>query len=180
MVLPFLLCCCSKKNLSFSGIIIWTISDEINYDLLTSTTYFDLISKYPDSIIFDFKDCVYFNIEDHTLKFKNNNWEMEYLKKYIKGYESGKGNIYFSIVLDNKIYTNGLCRIFNISESFYPLDTSGTLYLLYCKETKLFKLSYDINDDGNFEDYLSSPELFPFILDYKPIEKELETIKKIR
>ena len=76
------------------------------------------------------------------------------------------------------MYTSGLCRIFNISENFYPLDAAGTLYLLYSKEAELLKISYDINDDGIFEDYVSSEELFPFVLDYKPIEQVLESNKK--
>lgn len=177
-LIPLLFSCSTKKDSPFSGIVIWTVTDEINYDLLKIESYSELSSKYNDSIFFDFKECDYYDVENHSFKFKDNKWENKFLENYLKGYKSGKGNIYFSIVLNNEMYTSGLCRIFNISENFYPLDAAGTLYLLYSKEAELLKISYDINDDGTFEDYVSSEELFPFVLDYKPIEQVLESNKK--
>lgn len=173
LLTPFLFSCSAKKENLFSGIVIWQVSDEIDYDLLKSKGYEELSKKYSDSIIFNFNDCVFHDDQNHSFRFRENNWEKDFINNYLKGYLSGKGNIYFSIVLNNEIYTSGLCRVFNISENFYELDKPDSLYLLYSKESELLKLSYDINDDGTFEDYVSSSELFPFRLDYKPIEEVL-------
>lgn len=68
LLIPLLFSCSTKKDSPFSGIVIWAVADEINYDLLKTESYSELSSKYNDSIFFDFKECDFYDVENHSYK----------------------------------------------------------------------------------------------------------------
>ena len=82
LLIPLLFSCSTKKDSPFSGIVIWAVADEINYDSCKQKVIPNCHLNINDSIFFDFKECDFYDVENHSFKFKDNNGKINFRKLF--------------------------------------------------------------------------------------------------